>query len=62
MSGFYIYAITFDQDVFGVFATREEAQASLKQQIAEGGPAWGDCKIQRWLIEGTPEIIAAGES
>ena len=62
MSGFYVYAITFDQDTFGVFATREEAQASLKQQIAEGGPAWQDCEIERWLIEGTPEIIEADES
>jgi len=56
MSHFFIYAITFDQDTFGVFATREEAEESLKQQTAEGGPAWEDCKVERWRIKGVPEF------
>jgi hypothetical protein len=38
VSGFYVYVITFDQDTFGIFATREAAEESLRQQIAQGGP------------------------
>lgn len=53
---FYVYAITFDQDTFGVFATREAAERSLRQQIAEGGPAWEDCQVERWRVEGQPEM------
>ena len=54
-SGFYIYVIAFDQDTFGAFASREGAEKSLHKQITEGGPAWEDCEIERWFIEGTPE-------
>jgi len=54
---FYVYAIAFDQDVFGIFATREAAEADLKlkRQIDEGGPAWEDCNVERWRVDGTPE-------
>lgn len=52
---FYVYAITFDQDTFGVFATRKEAEESMAEQIAGHGPAWDDCKISRWKISGEPE-------
>lgn len=61
MSHFFVYAITFDQDTFGIYATRADAEKSLARQIAEGGPAWADCKIERWRVEGTPEV-AEGET
>lgn len=56
---FYVYAITFDQDTFGIFAMREAAEESLREQIAAGGPAWDGCAIERWRVEGKPEL---GES
>jgi hypothetical protein len=59
---FFVYVIAFDQDVFGIFATREDAEASLERQISEGGPAWRDCEVERWRVWGTPEIIEAGEA
>lgn len=52
---FYVYAIVFDQDLFGIFATRVAAETDLERQIAEGGPAWRDCKVERWRVEGEPE-------
>lgn len=52
---FYVYAITFDQDTFGVYATRAEAEESLREQIAGHGPAWDDCQVTRWRIWGVPE-------
>lgn len=55
MTHFYVYAIVFDQDCFGIFGTREEAEASLAKQTAEGGPAWEDCEVERWQVEGRPE-------
>ena len=55
MSHFFVYAITFDQDTFGLFATREAAEEDLKKQIEGGGPAWDDCKVVRWRVDGTPE-------
>lgn len=57
---FYVYAITFDQDTFGIFATREAAEQSLEAQIAEGGPAWEDCEVTRWRVVGVPEIGTNG--
>ena len=56
---FYVYKICFDQDVFGIFATHEAAEESLRRQIAEGGPAWDGCDIERWRVEGRPEIVTA---
>lgn len=56
-SYFFIYAIMFDQDTFGIFATRKEAEDDLKRQIASGGPAWEDCKIEQWRVNGTPEVV-----
>jgi hypothetical protein len=53
---FYVYVIAFDQDVFGIFATREEAEKNLERQIEEGGPAWDACKVERWKVNGTPEV------
>ena len=53
---FYLYAITFDEEVFGVFSTREKAEKNFEEQIAGSGPAWEDCKIVRWKIEGIPEM------
>jgi len=55
VSHFYVYAITFDQEVFGLYATHEDAQWSLDKQIAAGGPAWDACKVERWRISGEPE-------
>jgi hypothetical protein len=55
-TAFYVYAIIYDQEVFGLFATREEAERSLRKQIKDGGPAWDDCEIARWRIDGIPEI------
>lgn len=52
---FYVYAITFDQDTFGVFATRKDAEDSLASQISDGGPAWADCSIEKWRVNGVPE-------
>lgn len=52
---FYVYAIVFDQEVFGIYATREEAGTSLKRQIEAGGPAWEDCEVVSWLVGGDPE-------
>ena len=57
-SFFYVYEIHFDQDNFGIFATREDAERSLRRQITEGGPAWADCKISRIRVAGVPEIRA----
>ena len=48
----YVYVIHFDQDEFGIFATRAEAEASLAEQIAGGGPAWEDCEITARRIYG----------
>lgn len=48
----YVWAITFDQDVFGLFATEELAEAELERQIEAGGPAWDDCKVERWKVIG----------
>jgi len=31
---FYVYVIAFDAEVFGIFATREAAEESLKLQLA----------------------------
>lgn len=56
MSAFFVYAITFDSEVFGVFATKDEAEADLAQQIADDGPAWDDCVVKRWRIKGLPEV------
>lgn len=53
---FFVYAITFDQDTFGIYATREAAEEGLREQIAAGGPAWKDCTIKRWRVEGKPEV------
>ncbi len=53
---FYVYAITFDQDVFGIYSTREAAEESLRQQIEAGGPAWEDCEVSRWRVAGEPEV------
>lgn len=52
---FYVYAIMFDQDCFGIFASHEDAKQSLKQQIAAGGPAWDGCNIVKQTVSGTPE-------
>lgn len=54
---FYVYVIAFDQDVFGIFATREAAEANLMQQILDGGPAWDGCEVQRWRVQGQPEMV-----
>lgn len=43
----FVWAIVFDQECFGLFWTEEGARASLEEQIAEGGPAWGDCKVEK---------------
>jgi hypothetical protein len=53
---FYVYTIDFDQDNFGIFSTREEAEKSLEEQITGHGPAWEDCHITRRMIHGKPEI------
>ena len=53
---FYVYAITFDQDTFGIYSTREAAEASLAAQIEGHGPAWEDCEVERWTIQGRPEM------
>ena len=53
---FFVYAITFDQDTFGIFATRAAAEESLARQIAAGGPAWDGCEVERWRVEGSPEL------
>lgn len=58
MSHFYVYAITFDQDVFGIFSTREAAEEDFKRQIEDRGPAWKDCEIERWKVKGEPETGA----
>jgi hypothetical protein len=57
--GFYVYAITFDQDTFGVFATHKEAEESMAEQSAGHGPAWDDCTISQWRIYGEPEMFGA---
>src|SRR5258708_708878 len=54
-AGFYVYAITFDQDVFGVFSTREAAEKDLEDQIAGGGPAWDGCDVSRLRVARAPE-------
>lgn len=46
----YVYAITFDQNVFGIFRTEEAAEADLARQIEQGGPAWDGCKVERWKV------------
>lgn len=56
MTHFYVCVIAFDQDVFGIFSTREAAEVSLGRQIAEGGPAWDACEVERWRVEGDPEV------
>lgn len=56
--GFYVYVIAFDQEQFGIYATKEAADEALAGQIADGGPAWGDCKVERWLVAGDPEIAS----
>jgi hypothetical protein len=54
-TGFNVYVIVFDPDVFGIFASREAAEAEFERQINEGGPAWPDCKVEAWFVEGEPE-------
>jgi hypothetical protein len=43
----YIWAITFDDEVFGLFRTEDAAKADLERQIQEGGPAWEACKVEK---------------
>lgn len=57
---FYVYIIEYDIEVFGIFATAEEAEASLERQTEAGGPAWEDCKVQRIKISGEPELVDDG--
>jgi hypothetical protein len=57
--GFYVYIIAFDNECFGIFATRKAAEESLAEQISKGGPAWGDCKVEQWAILGEPERMRA---
>lgn len=52
---FFVYAIAFDQDTFGVFSTRQAAEDSLRQQVKDGGPAWDGCEVQKWRIMGAAE-------
>jgi hypothetical protein len=54
--GFYVYVIAFDQEQFGIYATKEAADEALAAQIAEGGPAWDGCTVQRWIVAGEPEL------
>jgi hypothetical protein len=54
---FVVYGICFDYEVFGLYATREEAEASLKAQIKQGGPAWDGCEISAFYLDGTPEVV-----
>lgn len=56
---FYVYAVVFDQECFGVYATREEAEESLDKQMSSGGPAWDGCDIAQWKITGVPEVSDA---
>ena len=41
-----VYVIAFDSQVFGIFRSREAAEAGLAQQIADGGPAWSSCSVE----------------
>lgn len=45
MNEIELFVIQYDNEVFGVFGSREEAEASLAKQIANGGPAWAGCEI-----------------
>lgn len=54
---FFVYVILFDLDVFGIFSTREAAEESFAWQIARGGPARADCKVERLRVEGRPESV-----
>jgi hypothetical protein len=45
MPAFYVYVIEFDDGVFGIFATEEEAEVALE-----------DAKVKKCRIEGLPEI------
>jgi hypothetical protein len=58
VKSFHVYVIAFDQDVFGIHATRAAAEESLRKQIQAGGPAWEACRIERWCIDGEAEIAA----
>ncbi len=48
----YVYVICFDQDTFGIFRTEAAAEADLRKQISEGGPAWDMCEVKRWRVCG----------
>lgn len=52
---FFVYAIVFDRECFGIYATAQEARGALERDIREGGPAWEHCEVERWRVEGTPE-------
>lgn len=45
------FAIAFDNEVFGLFEKREDAEQDLKRQIQEGGPAWDGCKVEEWIVQ-----------
>jgi hypothetical protein len=50
---FHVYAIAAGR--LGIFASREQAEQSLRDQIA-AGTAWDGCEIERWRVWGIPEI------
>jgi hypothetical protein len=56
---FVVYAITYDDECFGLYATRVEAETAFARQLAEGGPAWEDCHVNPWWINGEPEVHRA---
>lgn len=55
--GFVVYIIAFDSECFGIYSTRLAAEEALQDQIDKGGPAWEDCTIEKWAINGPPELI-----
>ena len=45
-----VYVIAYDDEVYGTFATRSEAEESLAEQVAGDGPAWDSCEVQERII------------
>jgi hypothetical protein len=48
----YVWTIDYDNECYGIYATKEAAEEGLARQIADGGPAWDNCEVHRCRAAG----------
>jgi hypothetical protein len=48
----YVWTIDYDNECYGIYATKEAAEEGLARQIAEGGPAWDACEVHQRSVAG----------